>query len=65
MEVLAQQQVVVMAGQMPDQLLQRFKHQRAETARVPPARFRRVYNVPMHRAQMLQQVRLLLEHGHT
>lgn len=52
-EVLAEQQVVVMSGQMPDQFLQRFEHQRAETARVPSARFRRIDDVPMDRAQML------------
>lgn len=64
-EVLAEQQVVVMSGQMPDQFLQRLEHQRAEAARVPSTRFRRVDYVPMDRTQMLQQMRLLLEHGHT
>lgn len=51
---------------MPDQLLQRFKAHLAEAAvelvgRVCVAARD---DVPMHRAQMLQQMRLLFEHRH-
>lgn len=55
----------MMPTEMSDQLLQRLKAHRTETAIVPAPTLRRVYHVPMHRTQMLQQVRLLLEHGHT
>lgn len=64
-QILTQQQIVMMTRQMPHQLLQRIKVQRTEATLVPSARLRRIYDVPMHRAQMLQQMRLLLEHRHT
>lgn len=64
-QILTQQQIVMMTRQMSHQLLQCIKVQRAEATLVPAARLRRIYDVPMHRAQMLQQMRLLLEHRHT
>lgn len=63
-EVFAEQQIVVVTGEMSHQLLERVKVQRAEAALVLSTRLRRIDDVPMHRAQMLQQVRLLLEHRH-
>lgn len=64
-QILTQQQIVMMTRQMPHQLLQCVKVQCTEATLVPSTRLRRIYNVPMHRAQMLQQMRLLLEHRHT
>lgn len=58
------------ARQVPDQLRERLERQLAEAA-VEPARcvrppvvIARRYHVPMHRAQVLQQVRFLLKHRH-
>lgn len=69
-QVLGQQQVVVRPGEVPDQLLERVERHLTEAAverdgRVlvggaGPGR----YDVPVHGAQVLEQVRLLLEHGH-
>lgn len=61
-QVLTQQQVVMMSRQMSHQLLQRVKVESTEAALVSSTRFGRIYDIPMHRAQMLQQMRLLLEH---
>lgn len=47
---------------MSHQLLQRVKVESTEAALVSSTRFGRIYDIPMHRAQMLQQMRLLLEH---
>jgi len=66
-QILGQQQVVVVAGQVTDELLDRFKAHGAEAAAVSVLRVRPVRggnDVPVHRAQVLQQVGLLLEHGH-
>lgn len=66
-QILCQQQVIVVAGQVTDELLYRLEAHGAEAAAVPVLRIRPVGggdDVPVNRAQMLQQVGLLLEHGH-
>lgn len=69
-QVLGEQQVVVRPGKVADQLLERVERHLTEAA---VERGRRLliggagagrYYVPVHRAQMLEQVSLLLEHGH-
>lgn len=69
-QVLGEQQVVVRPGEMADQLLERVERhlteaavERARGVLVRGAGARR-YHVPVHGAQVLEQVRLLLEHGH-
>lgn len=47
--------------QVPDEFLQAVEAQRAEAAR--EGIVRRGYPTPVNRAEVLQQVRLLLEHG--
>lgn len=69
-QVLGEQQVVVRPGEVADQLLERVERHLTEAA---VERGRRLlvggagagrYDVPVHRAQVLEQVGLLLEHGH-
>lgn len=54
-----------MPRQMPHQFLQRLEPHGAEAAIVPASALGCIYHIPMHRAQMLEQVSFLLEHGHT
>lgn len=49
---------------MSHQLLQRLKVQCAEATSIPSTCFRRIYDISMHRTQMLQQVCLLFKHRH-
>lgn len=69
-QVLGEQQAVVRPGEMADQLLERVERHLTE-ATVERGRGVLVrgagpgrYHVPVHGAQVLEQVRLLLEHGH-
>lgn len=62
MQVLAEEEVVVGAGEVPDELLQGLEGHLAEAA-VEAALAALVDDVPVHGAEVLEQVRLLLEHG--
>lgn len=69
-QVLSEQQVVVRPGKVADQLLERIERHLTEAA-VESGRRLLVggagagrYDVPVHRAQVFEQVSLLLEHGH-
>lgn len=53
-----------MSTEMPDEFLERLEAHRTEAAVVPAAALRRVYHVSVHGAEVLQEMRLLLEHGH-
>lgn len=61
MQVLAEQQTVVRARQVPDELGLAVEAERAEAA--GEGVVGRGYDPPMHRAEVLQQVGLLFEHG--
>lgn len=71
MKIFAQQQTIVRPREMPDQLRQRLEGQLAEAAVEPagsvgpPVVLTRRYHIAMDRTQVFQQMRLLLEHGHT
>lgn len=60
MQILAEKQIVVGPGQMPDELLKAVEAQRAEATGECVVRGR--YHPSVHRAKVLQQVGLLLEH---
>jgi len=69
-KVLGEQQVVVRPGKVADQLLKRIERHLTEAA-VESGRRLLVgragagrYDIPVHRAQVFEQVSLLLEHGH-
>lgn len=55
----------MVSTEMSHKFLERLEAHRTEAAIVPTSTLRRIYHVPMHGAEVLQQMGLLLEHGYT
>lgn len=66
-QIFAQKQVVMMSRQMSHQFLHRFEIHGAKTTAISTGHIptARTYHISMHRAQMLEKVSFLLEHGDT
>lgn len=52
----------MMSGQMSNELLQRIEPHRTEATAKSSVRLRRTDHIPVHRTQMFQKMRFLLEH---
>lgn len=53
-----------MSAEMPHEFLERLEAHRTEAAIISTPTLWRIDDVPMDGAEMLQEMRLLLEHGH-